>query len=207
MSLDRDVSDTRQASFPPQGDALAAGTPSALSHARSLASSRLRSPRSHLLTWLCVMPSRAASAVWLSPASFRTRTRRSRACAPQKCSPVGHRRTRSTRLPVVSASLQVVGLTTHPLAPLQSDTRDAGRPAPISRARSRPRPVEVGIPTSMLERPHAEGPAPRTQCTVRASTVVVSHPLAQDRTQMRLRHREHLGPVNTNAAHRRSTRS
>ena len=32
---------------------------------------------------------------------------------------------------------------------------------------------------------------PRTQCTVRASTVVVNHPLAQDRTQVRLGHREH----------------
>jgi 4-hydroxybenzoate polyprenyltransferase len=30
------------------------------------------------------------------------------ACAPQKCGPVGHRRTRSTRLPVVSASYPVV---------------------------------------------------------------------------------------------------
>ncbi len=29
-------------------------------------------------------------------------------CAPQKCSPVGRRRTRSTRLPVVSASYQVL---------------------------------------------------------------------------------------------------
>ena len=75
---------------------------------------------------------------------------------------MGHRRTRSTRLPVVSgASGGCPRPTTHPLAPLQSDTRDAIRPAPISRARSRPRPVHVGIPTSMLERPHADDLAPQ----------------------------------------------
>ena len=34
-----------------------------------------------------------------------------------------------------------------------------------------------------------------TQCTVWPSTVVVSHPISQDRTQMRLGHREH--PIQT----------
>ena len=93
-------------------------------------------------------------------------------------------------------------LTTHPPEPLRSDTRDASRPAPISRARSGPRPVEVAIPTSIPERPHAEGPAPPDPMTVRASTVVVNHPLAQDRTQVRLgigiiqsRHSRRIVPI------------
>ena len=48
-----------------------------------------------------------------------------------------------------------------PPVPLQANTRGASRPTPISRARTHPPPVDVGIQTSELAHPPAEGPAPR----------------------------------------------
>jgi hypothetical protein len=68
-----------------------------------------------------------------------------------------------------------------------------------SGARERHRTPERELDAAAAERAHRrcrkpqvpDPRSPRTQCTVRASTVVVSHPLSQDRTQVRLGHREH----------------
>jgi exodeoxyribonuclease III len=63
------------------------------------------------------------------------------------------------------------------LASLQSNTRDANRPTPVSRARACLPPIDVGQQTSELARILPEGQHSRAQRTVWAPTVVVSHPL------------------------------
>src|SRR6266849_1863660 len=49
--------------------------------------------------------------------------------------------------------------TTHSPAPLQANTRDATRPAPISRTRVHSPPIDIGIQTSGLAQIPSEGPA------------------------------------------------
>jgi hypothetical protein len=70
-------------------------------------------------------------------------------------------------------------------------TRGASRPAQISLAGTHPASIDIEVRPSRCVQIRGRAGYTRAQCAVRASTVVVSHPLSQDRAQVRLGHREH----------------
>ena len=70
-------------------------------------------------------------------------------------------------------------------------TRDASRPTPISRARAHPPPIDVGIQTSGLAQIPSEGPAHQDPTHCADAHRCNESPTPQDRTQVRLGHRDH----------------